>query len=102
MANKKVGVKGKEVHIDWHFPENMNSKYATNLIVQHNEHEFVLSFFEIAPPIVLGQKDLDIDSVNAECVSRIVIAPSRIEEFITVLQRNLEMYKTNILDEGDK
>ena len=40
--------------IEWNYPESIVSRYATNLVVQHTEHEFILSFFEVKPPVILG------------------------------------------------
>lgn len=92
----------KEVKLNWHYQDNMTSKYSTNLVVQHTEHEFVLSFFEATPPILLSDKDIDIDSVTAECVARIVIAPGRLQQFIDVLQKNVDIYKSNFLKDGEE
>ena len=75
---------------------------ATNLLVQHTDHEFVLSFFETAPPIVLNEKDFEIDKVTAECVARVVIAPKRMQQFIDTLQKSLEKYNLREAEKGDE
>jgi len=78
--------------IDWHIPDALIPRYATNIVVQHTEHEFVISFFEIPPPILLGSPDEQaaqargLTSVRAECLARIVVSPSRMPEFLDVLQ----------------
>jgi hypothetical protein len=70
------------------------------MIVQHSEHEFYVSFFEMQPPIILGtpkdqQTQLEeIGHIEAECVARLVISPDRLENFIQALQTNLERYRT--------
>jgi hypothetical protein len=33
--------------IEWHVPDELVTRYANNLLVQHTEHEFILSFFEL-------------------------------------------------------
>jgi len=84
--------------IEWHFPGNISSQYATNMVVQHTEHEFIISFFEAYPPVVLGDPEErkalleQIKSVPAVCVARIIVAPERLAEFIQVLQDNLDKY----------
>ena len=40
--------------VNFLIPDNMVSRYATNLLVQHTEQEFVISYFEARPPVVLG------------------------------------------------
>ncbi len=34
-----------------------------------------------------------LESVRAECIARIVIAPDRMEKFVEVLQKQLKMFK---------
>jgi Protein of unknown function (DUF3467) len=95
---------GEDVHflpIEWHFPEHITSRYATNLVVQHTEHEFTISFFELHPPLLLGSPEErkaqleHIKSVRAECVARIIVAAERMPEFLKVLQGQLEAYQTS-------
>lgn len=96
--SEQMSEEGRVVPINWYFPENIVSRYATNLLVQHSEHEFIISFFETRPPVLLGPPEevkarLDqIDSVRAECVARIIIAAERMPEFVQVLRDNLERY----------
>jgi hypothetical protein len=90
--------KTRAVPIEWHTPAEIVSRYASNLVVQHTQHEFIISFFEVLPPILLGlpeerQTQLEqIESVQAQCVARIVVAANRMPEFVKVLQDNVEQY----------
>ena len=90
---------GKSVPIEWFVPDEVVTKYATNMVVQHSEHDFTLLFFEAQPPIIVGptdqkQKALEsVKSVTARCVARIVVAPARMKEFIRVLSENLTRYE---------
>ena len=83
-----------EVPIEWHVPDSITSQYATNMIVQHTEHEFIISFFETIPPFLIGilaEEELKkLDSVQAKCVARVVIARGRMTQFIDALQTNLK------------
>lgn len=83
-----------EVPIDWRVPDSIKSQYATNMIVQHTDHEFIVSFFETVSPILLAPLTTEqiqaIDSVRAECVARIIIARDRMPRFIQALQTNLK------------
>ncbi|HDL86600.1 MAG TPA: DUF3467 domain-containing protein [Candidatus Acetothermia bacterium] len=95
MAEEKPKV---QVPIEWHISEDINSKYATNLVVQHSEHEFILDFFEMRRPLILGNPDQvreqwqKIESVRAECVAQIIVSPDRMQEFIDVMQAALDKY----------
>lgn len=96
-----------ELPIDWQFPKDLSSRYATHLIVQHTEHEFVLSFFEILPPTIFGSPEAisaqleQLSSIPAECVGRIVVAAERMPAFVAVLQENLERYQSREFLEED-
>ncbi len=85
--------------IDWHIPEEMQSRFATHLVVQHSEGEFFLHFFELRPPLILGDRKQQlaqfkgIKSLRAQCTARVAIAANRMPEFIQLLQQNLETYK---------
>ncbi len=89
---------GLALPIDWHVSDNVISRYATNLTVQHTEHEFIVSFFEITPPLLLGSaedrkaKAEQLSSVRANCIARIIVAAERMPKFVSVLQENLAGY----------
>jgi hypothetical protein len=91
---------GRYVPIEWQFPASLVSRYATNLVVQQGEHEFIISFFEIHLPMLLGlpeQRKATIDqleTVPAECVARLIVAAERMPEFVKVLQEQLEQYRS--------
>jgi len=82
--------------IDWYTPDDIQSRYATNIVVQSGPNEFIISFFEIRPPIVLGSPEQvkatleQIKSIRAICVSRIIISREEFPRMIKVLQDQLE------------
>ena len=45
---------GKMVPIKWHYPDSIVTRYATNFVVQHTDREFIISFFEAWPPVIIG------------------------------------------------
>jgi hypothetical protein len=83
-----------ELPIEWYVPDATVTKYATNMVIQHTEHEFILSFFEVAPPLLIGTPSKEVleglKSIRAECVARIVIARDRMPGFVEILRTNLE------------
>ena len=91
---------GRHIPIEWHTPDHIVSQYATNFVVQGTGHEFIISFFEIHPPIILGSADVQradfekIQSVPAECVARIIVAAERLPEFVKLLQGQLDQYRS--------
>lgn len=93
-----------QIPIEWHVPEGLISRYANNIIVQHTQHEFVISFFESRPPLIVGSPEEQaaqlekMTSIKFECVARIIVAPDQMAEFLHVLQRNFETYLSKTKD----
>lgn len=89
----------KQIPIEFVIPDGIVSRYATNMVVQHTEHEFIISFFEAENPFLLGSDEEKraglerIEKIRSICVGRIVVAPGHMQEFIEVLQQNLETYR---------
>jgi hypothetical protein len=87
--------------IEWHIPENIKPQFVTNLTVQHTGQEFIISFYETYPPLVIGTSEEvearleQIESVRAECIARFVMTPGRMENFVQALQTNYEKYVAN-------
>lgn len=91
--------KGTFLPIEWYFPDDLISQYATNLLVQHSENDYYLSFFEMIPPVLLGtdeEKDSQlkqIESVRAKCVARIIVSGKKLPGFVKAIQDNLERFQ---------
>jgi len=94
----------RNLPINWYVPEYLKSKYATNIIVQATENEFIISFYELPPPIILNPvEDLkNLDSVTAECVARIIVAGNKMPEFLDVLTRQVKAYQEKKAQEQAK
>jgi len=88
MANS---VSEKKIPIEWHVPEDIASQYANNIVVQHTNNEFIVSFFETLPPLIIGSSENirsqidEVKEVRAKCLARIIIAPNNMKNFIQVL-----------------
>lgn len=90
-----------ELPIKWHIPEDLKCQYASNMVVQHTDHEFTISFFNITPPLILGEYEQvkqelgKMENVQADCVGRIIVAASRMPKFVEALQDNLAKHLRN-------
>ncbi len=86
------------VRLQFEWPEDLMSRYATNFVAQHTLYEFTLSFFEVLAPVLLGSPEENrkqlagLENVPAKCVARIILSPNGMLELIGVLQRNYQMY----------
>lgn len=99
MMTESVQEPGKMVRINWYFPESVNSNYATHIVVQHTEHDFTISFFEVYSPPTIGTPEEirkiveTTESIPAKCVARIIVAADRLPGFLEVLQDNLRGFR---------
>jgi hypothetical protein len=81
----------KDLLLEWVIPSDLDTKFANNFIIQNNGDEIIISFFEVIPPILVGDSKMIEDSltklttVPAKCVSRIVITRQNLEILIRVL-----------------
>jgi hypothetical protein len=97
----------RNIPVDWQLPPDLHTEYATNVLVQHGQHEIFLLFFQAQPPIIVGelverQKQLEeISKIPAKCVAKVIISPDRLEELIDLLKRQLESYRTNFSNPKD-
>jgi len=85
----------REVTIEWHVPESIVNRYATNMVVQGTGEEFIISFFELLPPLLFGSPDdleklENLTSVRAECIARVTVSAERMPKFVQALQLQLE------------
>jgi len=84
-----------DLPIEWIIPENIVNKYATNIVVQNTNNEYILSFFEIYPPLILGPAEdqyrqaKELKSVPARCVARIIVSPTNMKDFLKVIQDHI-------------
>ena len=92
-----------KMSVRWNFPPNVISRYATNMLVQHTEDEFVISFFEIHPPVIIPDTEQLPEFVEADCVARVIVNENRMEQFIEALQTNLDHYREKqAIDEDEQ
>ena len=102
--DEEKGIVG--VPVDFHTPADFPSCYANNILVQHSDYEFTVSFFEMRPPVLLGSPEQNLEklkgmeAIQAECVARIVVVPERVQDFIVALQTSLDKYMAHKAEEN--
>ena len=81
----------------------MPVSFSNNMLVQHTEHEFILVFGYLQPPIILSEHDVEaVESVVSTAVARIAIAPTRMPELIRALSDNYDWYMRRAKDAADE
>jgi hypothetical protein len=82
----------------WQSSEGTQSSYANNMVVQSGQYEVIVSFFEGQLPLIFGtpeetKKQIEkLESVRAECVSKISIPSQLLPVLINTLKTSLEDY----------
>jgi len=90
------------IPLKFEVPDSIISRYATNFVAQHTPNEFVLSFYEVCPPVLLGSSEEnrqqleEMGYIAASCVARLILSPSGMRELIGVLEANLERYEQSM------
>ena len=88
------------LRVDWIFPENIQNRYANNVLVQIGPHEFVISFFEMQLPTLFGNpednkaKFKEMGEIRADCVSKIIVPPELVQGLIDALQTELDKFSS--------
>lgn len=102
-SREEQQVHSMDIPIEWHIPDSIQSRYASNVFVQAGQYEIVLSFFETQLPIFTGSTEENkakleqMGAVQAECVGRIIVDPDVVPNLIKALQRGLDIYRASKL-----
>ena len=98
----------RRVPINRTYPEGLSTYFIENVIIQHQPDHFIISFFELFIPPILGETDDErlaevsaVDAVDAKCVVRIVVTPSRMREFLKVMNENLERFEGKFVADAE-
>jgi len=92
LAFDASALEGVALPIEIRVPEELEGHYSNHATIQFSVHECVISFFQIAPPILVGSAEhirdqaASIKSVRANCVSRVVMAKSFAQVFLSTFQ----------------
>jgi hypothetical protein len=104
MANEEEQA-DKAVPLKRKYPEDLESNFVSNIVVQHQPDHFILSFFEVWPPPILGDTEEErqramesIEEVEAKCVARWVVTPGRMREFIEIMSQNWEKFQGKLAE----
>ncbi len=95
MTKKKIQSKLQtqipQIPVKWHMPDNIITRYASNIVVQTIETEFKISFFELKPEIRL-QGEPPLQEISADCVASVILTADTLQKLIGLLQQQLELY----------
>lgn len=93
---------GKERDIDLHFilPPDLPLLYVDNIQVTHTQSEFLISFMQSRPPLLMSEKEWDsVKSIESKCVARVILNPMKMQAFVQALNTNFRKYVQNYIQQ---
>lgn len=93
VKSKRVA-RGKKVAIPikWNTPDNIITRFATNMVVQLIENDFKISFYEQNPPLQLNPNEPIPKEIPATCVASVIVTADRLPRFIKALEDHYKMW----------
>lgn len=90
----------RKLPVKYIVPPTIQPLFTNNAVVQHDQQHFAISFYEVWPPLILGETDEDkleyfqaVDHVDAKCVAKIVMSPADLRDLIDALTENLAKHE---------
>jgi len=83
--------------LEFYVPEGLDVTWANNVVIHHQEQDFVMTFFQVISPMLLGVSKEEVEAiktVRATAIARIAMSPIQIERLIAALQDNFAKWKT--------
>lgn len=93
---------GKYIVVDFSKGTDFPPVHANQMIVQHTEHEFIVTFFELLPPVVnpdpaiQAQQLAELTSIQARPVAKVVMSAARAREFVAAFAENLRKFDEDV------
>jgi len=93
----------RRIPVEVQVPPGVVSRYATNLVIQRNGPEYIISFFEIRPPVFVGtpaeqRAQIEkLETIQAECVARVVVSAERMREFAQTFADSLGLDTASVM-----
>jgi hypothetical protein len=106
-SNGKEGTHQIELPIEWHVPDEIRTIHATSMVVQCDGRDFILSFFEVLPPLLLGEDIKEqaekLTSVRATCIARVLVPGNKFAAFAQALAKSVQRVGVSVTNaEGNE
>jgi hypothetical protein len=105
---KKIKIVEATIPLKRVYPEDLQTNFVVNMTIQHESDHFILQFFEVFPPLLLGSNEEkkavieSLDHVDAKCVSRIVVTPEKFGEFLKTMNENYHNFLSKFDNNKDE
>ncbi|MCY3544015.1 MAG: hypothetical protein OXH22_08235 [Chloroflexi bacterium] len=92
--------KSYQLALEWVGIEDVPIQFSNQMLVQHVNNEFVLTFGYMTPPVFLNptneEEIASIEDVPIKPIARLGMTPDRMLELIKALQENYRNYQAGI------
>jgi len=80
----------KPLRINRIVPNDMRSVFANHFVIRHLSGGFYLYFFEMEPPLILGDEpdEMELDRIDAYCVAKIAVTQETMGSMIAAMAEN--------------
>ena len=106
MAEQQPGQQSYQLRLEWVGLEETPIEFANQMVVQHIQNEFVLSFGHMTPPPFLEPPTKEqvegIDFVPIKPIVRLGMTPQRLLEVISALQSNYRKYQESLTQKEER
>lgn len=99
MEDSESSGEGHSVPLIWTDRDEQPVMFANQILAQHVNEEFLLSFGQVSPPAILGTDEerqdalARVEFVPVRTIARIGMPAQRMREFVAVMQQSLEQYE---------
>lgn len=99
MGDSELSGEGRSVPLLWTDRDEKPVMFANQILAQHVNEEFLISFGQVSPPAILGSDEerqdalARVEFVPVRTVARIGMPAQRMREFVAVMQQSLEQYE---------
>lgn len=99
----------REIRIERTMSEKVKTHFATNFAVQRTEEYFIITFYELFPPLIVGTDEerraqlSELETIESKALTRVVVTPAHFRELMGHMESQLEKYERQmgINDESD-
>jgi hypothetical protein len=85
------------------YPDDLETRFVNSIVVQHEREHFILSFYEVFLPIIVGDSEEEkkalfdaLEYVEAKCAARLVITPGKMRGILVAMAENLRRYEEKV------
>ena len=104
----KPEAEGVLIPVDFSGSADLPAAHVNQVLIQHTEHEFLITFYELLPPPISpdparqAREIAKLKTIPARAVAKLVMSPGRARELVAALLENIETYDMRRQSQGEE